>query len=308
MRNAFIKKLEELAEQDKDLILLSPDLGYKVLDDFKEKFPKQFLNTGVSEANTMGMAAGLAKDGKKVFVYSIIPFLTMRPYEQIRNDICYHNLNVKLVGVGAGYSYGDQGTTHHAVEDIGVMRIQPNMKVVCPGDPIEAGKATSALYLSDGPGYMRLGKAGEKILHREDLDFKLGKAIKMREGKDLTLIATGNMLETALEVADKMHREGLSSQVLSMHTVKPLDTEAIYKAADETSRIYTLEEHSKIGGLGSAVAEALTEYDGRIRHKMFGVKDQFFHISGTQQYLRGLNDLSPDQIYEAIKTDVAFVK
>jgi transketolase len=304
MRKAFIAALEKIVQENDDFMLITPDLGFNVFDDFKVKHKKNFLNCGVSEANAIGMAAGMALNGKKVFVYSIVPFITMRCYEQIRNDVAYHNLDVKIVGVGGGYGYGIMGTTHHAVEDIGLMRLQPNMKVVCPGDPIETEYATKSLFDSKGPAYLRLGKVGEKEIHKRPLNFELGKAIIVKEGTDLTLISTGNMLENTINVAELLSKENINTRVLSMHTVKPLDKDSIYDSALKTKKIYTIEEHAKIGGLGSAVAEVLSQSNYNYSFKMFGVNDEFLHVAGTQDYLRGLQGLKAEQISEEIKKDL----
>src|SRR3954469_25913320 len=255
MRTAFIKTLFELARTNKDVMLLVGDLGFGVVTDFAREYPDQFLNAGVAEQNMTGIAAGLALSGKIVFTYSIANFPTLRPLEQIRNDICYHRANVKVVAVGGGFAYGSLGATHHATEDLAIMRALPEMSVVAPGDPEEAAAATEAVAAHDGPCYLRLGRAGEQKVHARPIHFQLGKAIQVRQGGDLTIISTGGMLQTAVDTGDALSHRGLQVRVLSMHTLKPLDTDAVLSAARETGGIFTLEEHSIIGGLGSAVAE-----------------------------------------------------
>jgi len=209
------------------------------------------VNAGVAEQDMTGIAAGLALCGKIVFTYSIANFPTLRCFEQIRNDVCYHNANVKVVSVGGGLAYGALGVTHHATEDIAVMRTLPNMTVVAPGDAFEAELATRALVAQQGPAYLRLGRSGEPRVHWDGLDFQLGKSVRLTEGSDITLIATGTMLYTAVQVAERLSQDGIQARVLSMHTVKPLDAEAVHAAASETAAIVTIEEHSILGGLGS---------------------------------------------------------
>lgn len=296
MRTTFVKTLTALAMEDPSIMLLTGDLGFTVLEDFRDRLPKQYLNAGVAEQNMIGVAAGLALSGRRVFVYSIIPFVTFRCLEHIRNDLCYHHLPVCIVGVGGGYSYGHMGSTHHALEDIGVLRSLANMTVVCPGDPMETAAAVRAIAGLDGPCYLRLGKAGEPALHSANLKFKLGTAIQMRDGTDVTLIATGNMLETAVRTADLLKGQGISARLLSMHTVKPLDADAVAEAARETKLIVTIEEHSPIGGLGSAIAECLSENDCHTHHILCNAPDHFADRVGSQAYLRKQCGLEPETI------------
>src|SRR5437867_521792 len=209
MRTAFIKELFELAKQDDRIVLVVGDLGFGVVTPFMEQLPKQFLNAGVAEQNMTGIAAGLALSGKIALTYSIANFPTLRCLEHVRNDVCYHNANVKIVSVGGGFTYGAMGATHHAVEDIAVMRSLPNLVVVAPGDPVEARAATRAVIAYPGPCYLRLGKAGEPVVHQTPVEFELGKAIRMREGKDVTLISTGGILLNAVRAANLLAKEGI---------------------------------------------------------------------------------------------------
>ena len=260
MRIAFINTLSEIARQDKRVILLTGDLGFSVFEKYIEELPRQFLNMGVAEQNMTGVAAGLAMEGKIPIIYSIVPFATMRNFEQIRNDICYQNLNVKIVGVGAGFSYGPYGHTHHGLEDIGILRTLPNLVILAPGDPLEVKLATQAMLKHKGPVYLRLGKAGEPNVHEKLLQFKIGKGIIIIKGNDITLVATSTMLYRGCEVVKELEKKGIKTRLVSMHTIKPVDTELIHDSAQKTKAIFTLEEHSLIGGLGSAVAEVLAEY------------------------------------------------
>src|SRR3954469_9386749 len=255
LRTAFFDSLMKLAERDSRVFLVVGDLGFGVTEPFAKRFPKRYLNAGVAEQNMTGIAAGLALSSKIVFTYSIANFPILRCLEQIRNDVCYHRANVKVVAVGGGFAYGSLGATHHATEDLAIMRALPEMSVVAPGDPEEAAAATEAVAAHDGPCYLRLGRAGEQKVHARPIHFQLGKAIQVRQGGDLTIISTGGMLQTAVDTGDALSHRGLQVRVLSMHTLKPLDTDAVLSAARETGGIFTLEEHSIIGGLGSAVAE-----------------------------------------------------
>jgi transketolase len=305
MRGAFFRTLLTLAEQDDRVNLIVGDLGFGVVEKFAQRFPERFVNAGVAEQNMTGLAVGMALSGKVVFTYSIANFPILRCLEQVRNDVCYHNANVKIVAVGGGLSYGSLGSTHHATEDLAIMRSLPRMVVVAPGDPAEAEAATQAVASHPGPCYLRLGRAGESKVHRGEINFRLGNAIQVRDGKDLTLISTGGLLETAVQVAESLHHAGLQTRVLSMHTVKPLDTDAVLAAAHETGAIFTLEEHSVIGGLGGAVAELLAESsEVQVPFKRFGLPSAFMSTVGTQAYLRAQHGLSADPLATAIRSIV----
>jgi transketolase len=291
----------KLAERDSRVFLVVGDLGFGVTEPFAKRFPKRYLNAGVAEQNMTGIAAGLALSGKIVFTYSIANFPILRCLEQIRNDVCYHHANVKVVAVGGGFAYGSLGATHHATEDLAIMRALPEMSVVAPGDPEEAAAATEAVAAHDGPCYLRLGRAGEQKVYTRQINFRLGKAIQLREGSDLTLISTGGMLQTAVETSEALSHKGLQARVLSMHTLKPLDIDAILAAARETDAIFTLEEHSIIGGLGSAVAETLAEFAEReVAFKRFALPSAFACKSGTQEYLRARFGLGVESLTNAI--------
>jgi transketolase len=296
VRTAFIETLCELAEQDDRIWLLTGDLGYSVLERFAERFPGRFVNVGVAEQNMTGVAAGLALCGKIVFTYSIANFPTLRCLELIRNDVCYHNLNVKIVAVGGGLAYGSQGYTHHGVEDLAIMRALPNMTVIAPADPVETRAATTAMVDHLGPCYLRLGKASAPV-HQMMPDFQIGKAIVVRPGGDITLISCGGMLQTALEVAELLAVRNIAARVLSMHTIKPIDVQAILAAAKETKMLVAIEEHGLVGGLGSAVAEVLASAKlNGITFKVFGIPDKIVSRTGGQDYLRSESGLSSSAI------------
>lgn len=298
MRTAFIGAMLDLADKDDRIWLLCGDLGYSVLEPFAARFPDRYVNVGVAEQNMTGIAAGLALCGKIVFTYSIANFPVMRCLEQIRNDVCYHNLNVKIVAVGGGLAYGAQGYTHHGVEDFAVTRVLPNMTVLAPGDPVEAALATKALAAWPGPGYLRLGKAGEPVIHDVVPDFAIGKAITMREGTDVTLISTGATLGMTLSASRLLTEEGLSVRVLSMPTVQPLDREAVNQAMLETARVVTVEEHG-IGGLGSAIAELVAEADAAVRFKQVRLQGTPSGIAGSQTMLLTTQGVSVEHVLRA---------
>jgi transketolase len=287
MRTAFVDTLLRVARERPDIVLLTADLGFSVLERFRDALPRQFVNVGVAEQNMIGIAAGLAHLGKTVFVYSIANFPTLRCLEQIRNDVCYHGLPVRVVSVGGGLTYATQGYTHHGVEDIGIMRALPGMTVIAPGDPRETTCATEALCALPGPAYLRLGKAGEPAVHPGDLAFTVGRSIEVRGGNDLTLVSTGGMLLHAMETATRLATDGIEARVLSMHTVKPLDEAAIRRALAETRVLVTVEEHNVGSGLGAAVARVVATTDGpRARFRMFGIPDAPYDRVGGIGYMR----------------------
>jgi transketolase len=273
-----------------------------VVHEFQKRFPERFLNMGVAEQNMTGVAAGMALCGNVVFTYSISNFPTLRCMEQIRNDVCYHDANVKIVCVGGGVAYGSVGVTHFATEDIAMMRALPNMTVVAPGDPYETAQATLALAERPGPCYLRLGRAGEPTLHAPGTPFEIGRAIPLRDGGDVTIVATGGVLQNALEVGERLAADGIDARVVSMHTIKPLDVDALIAAAAETRAIVTLEEHSVIGGLGSAVLEALSDAGRRdVPVERVALPPQFPSQVGNQEYLWSVYGLSVDKITERVQ-------
>src|SRR5439155_2500612 len=226
-----------LAEQDERITLIVGDLGFGVVEPFARRFPHRLINAGVAEQNMTGIAAGLALSGRVVFTYSIGNFSTLRCLEQIRNDICYHEADVKIVAVGGGFAYGALGMSHHATENLAIMRALPGMVVVAPGDPFEVEQATRAVVAQSGPCYLRLGRAGEPRIHGPNVVFKLGRGIRVREGRALTIISTGGLLETALQVAQRLSIGGVEARVVSMHTLRPLDEAEIKSGAAEPGAI-----------------------------------------------------------------------
>lgn len=286
MRTKFINTLTELARKNENIFLITADMGYSVFESFREEFPNQFLNTGIAEQNSISLAAGLSTTGKTVFVYSIIPFITMRCFEQVRLDLAYNKTNVKLVGVGAGLTYGPFGASHHSIEDIAIMRSLPNMTVLCPGDPIETEQLVIQSCDVLGPVYIRLGKKGEPNIHQDNAIIKLGKASEVIKGNDLALITTSNMLETGKRWTDEWKEEGISVNLVSMHTIKPFDKQKILDLLERNMPIVSLEEHSIIGGLGSAISEIIAESGKSIKFLRIGIHDQYSHFVGSQEFQR----------------------
>jgi len=296
VRTAFVEGLELLAETDERVILVTGDLGFGVLDRFARRFPRQYVNAGVAEQNMVGLATGLALEGHVVFTYSIGNFATLRCLEQIRNDAAYHDANVNVVAVGGGFSYGPLGISHHATEDLAIMRSLPGVTVVAPGDATEARQVALAVASAKGTTYVRLDRSGAEATRPDD-GLVLGRARVLREGTDLTLIGTGGILGTVMDAAEALSAEGLECRVLSMHTVKPLDDDAVLRAATETGGIITIEEHSIHGGLAGAVAEICLER--RILPREFarvGLRAGFSSVVGSQSYLRSVYGMDSDAI------------
>ena len=286
LRTAFIDTLRELARIDDRIFLLTADMGYSVFETFRDEFPDRFLNTGIAEQNTIGVAAGLASRGKIVFVYSIIPFVTMRCFEQVRLDLAYNFMNVKLVGVGAGLTYGPLGSSHHALEDIAIMRSLPDMTVLCPGDPIETRELIKRSYEYEGPVYIRLGKNGEPKIHPDETRIEIGKSITVLEGNDLALITTSNMLETGKKWVEEWKQDGVNVSLISMPSLKPFDSSTVKNLIDKEIPIITLEEHSVIGGLGSIISQVIATTGKPVKFQQIGINDEFSHVVGGHEFQR----------------------
>lgn len=284
MRNTFINTLIELAKTDKRIFLLTGDLGFSVLEKFQQKFPERFFNMGVAEQNMIGVAAGLALSGKIVFVYSIVPFITMRCFEQIRNDLCFQNLNVHLIGIGGGVSYGCAGATHFALEDVSVMRSLANMTVITPGNYTETKASIEFSMKHQGPIYIRLGKEKVSITPTKE-NFQIDRGIVLEKGKDITIIATGSILELAKMVCIELKKRNLSVNLISMPMIKPLDEKIVLESAQKTKAIFTIENHGFIGGLGSAVSEVISESQYKILFRKFALSDKVNTFIGSQEYL-----------------------
>jgi len=305
MRNEFADELTRLADTDPRLVMLSGDIGNRLFDTFRARHPSRFFNCGVAEQNMMSVAAGMALSGLRPVAYTITPFVTTRCLEQIRVDVCYHEAPVIIVAVGAGLAYAGLGPTHHACEDIAFLRSLPGMVVCCPGDAWEVRAALRAALQQDRPVYIRMGKKGEPIIHPDiPAAFAFGRAITMREGDEVCLISTGNILPEVLHAADELARHGHSVRVLSMHTVKPLDTLALADAFRTCRVVATAEEHSPIGGMGAAVAEWMADSGTPVPRGgflRFHTGDAFFRQSGEQDFAREQLGLAGHQIAERVE-------
>lgn len=288
MRNSFIKSIIDIGK-DHNVILLINDTGQFVLREFSNNYPDRLINCGIAEQNMIGVAAGLAAMGKTVFVYSIASFFA-RCYEQIKVDICYHNMNVKFIGVGIGLSYGTMGITHHATEYIGMFRSLPNMMIVSPSDSIETSLVTEKIYNHYGPVYVGLGLNAEKNYHDDNYKYYLGKLDIIRSGKDISLIATGRMVENAMWASYILEKYNISAQVINVHTIKPLDKEGLDMHIRPV--VLSIEEHNINGGLGSAIAEYIAEDNQDIIFKRLGIIDRFCHEYGSRSYLEDRLKLS----------------
>ena len=305
MRDTVIRTLIDLGKNDKDIEIVTGDLGFGVLKPYWEALPNQFVNAGIAEQNMTGVAAGMALEGKKVFTYSIGNFPTLRCLEQIRNDCAYHNANVNIICVGGGYVYGSLGMSHHATEDIAVLRALPGVAVICPGDPIEAELAVKKIADTWGTCYLRLGRGGEKRINTGLKEFVIGKAYKLREAnRNVSLAAvfsTGAILEETSKACDILEEQGFSIEQYSFPTVKPIDREVIADCAERFEHIFTVEEHNVLGGFGGAVAEILSELGTDTKLHRIGINDFYCIEVGSQQYLREQVGINADGIAEKVR-------
>lgn len=302
MRDTFVKTLLEIAKKDKNVYIITGDLGFGVLKPFWDELPDQIINAGIAEQNMTSIAAGLAMQGKIVYTYSIGNFPTLRCIEQIRNDCAYHDANVKVVCVGGGFVYGSLGMSHHATEDIAMMRSLPNVTVVAPGDLVEAECATKAIYKQQGTCYLRLGRGGEKRIHDKLESFTIGKAIEIKKGEKVAVFSTGAIFDEVNEACEQLQAQGIVPTVYTFPTVKPIDKEVILNCAKTHSTIVTVEEHNLSGGFGSAVAEVLVEADS-VRAKLvrIALDDRYSSIVGNQKYLRKQYSIDAKTIADKIK-------
>lgn len=304
MRDHFIKALYALADQDPKILLATGDLGFGVFNEFREKKADQFINAGIAEQNMTQVATGMALEGYKVFTYSIANFPTLRCLEQIRNDAAYHNANVNVVSIGGGFSYGQLGISHHATEDLAIMRSIPDVTCIAPCGLWETMEATKAISQIPGTCYLRLDKDfGDDSPTRENEQFQVGKARILREGTDCTIVVCGGILSEAQSAAEILSKDhGIESRILSMHTIQPFDKESVIDASKETGAIITLEEHTINGGLGGATAEALLDAGAAPqRFLRIALEAGFSSIVGTQMYLRNKYKLDSESVVERIR-------
>ena len=300
MRSGIIKEIHNLMRKDENIYFLTGDLGYHVLEAMQAEFPKRVINMGVAEQNMMSVAAGLALSGKKVYVYSIIPFATMRCFEQIRNDVCYNNADVTILGVGSGLSYGILSATHFALEDIAIIRALPNISIFSPADEIEAVLGVKELYKQRKPAYIRIGKKEEPKIYDRAYDLKIGKGNLLLEGSDITLFSTGTIMSEVLNAAEILRGKKIKATIVNIHTIKPLDKNLVIQESRFKKHVFVVEEHGKIGGLGSAIAEAVCDEENFPQLTLIGTEDKFIKDIGSQDYLRRVTGLSSDKIASTI--------
>lgn len=304
MKKTFFDCIFEIAQKHPEFIFIKGDTAY--IPDYQAAFPNQYLDVGIAEQNMVGVAAGMALEGKIPFTYSIINFATMRCLEQIRNDIAYHNLNVKIVSCGQGFDYGPLGATHHATEDISIMRAIPGMKIFNPCDPVETRACVYAAFQSLGPCFIRNGHGGEAILHKGGIDnFEIGKAYPLMDGDEIVICASGSIAYEALEAGRKLRADGYDVGVYSFPTIKPIDKEFLSRVLETARLVVSVEEHTVVGGFGSAVAEVVAEiYAHKARFRRIGVKDTFAHVIGSREYLKEYYGIDVKAIVSEIKANI----
>lgn len=301
MRTAFVNTLDDLMRHHHDIIGITADMGFSVFENIQKKYPKRFFNTGVTEQSSMGLATGLALSGYKVFFYAQAAFATMRCFEQVRLDVGYNNVNVKVVGTAAGFSLNQLGVSHFAVEDVGLARLIPTMTIFTPGDPFEADWATKAAYTINGPAYIRLTKGGTPGVHEKKINIKIGEPIQLTQGSDLTICVSGSLLPQAYELTKKLASRFRIS-LYSFPTVKPINYKKTVDLIRRSRAVVTLEEHSIIGGLGSVLAEIIAESGLSPTFLRLGVPDTFTGITGSHEYLLDYNELSVPKLSKRILT------
>lgn len=300
MRNSFIQSVLNMAKENRNVEIVTGDLGFGVLKPFWEQCPDQFINAGIAEQNMTAMAAGMALEGKTVFTYSIGNFPTLRCLEQIRNDCAYHGANVKIVCVGGGFTYGSLGMSHHATEDLAVMRALPDVAVFAPADRVEAAAVAKAVAEYPGTCYIRLGRGGEKIAREQIDNFSVGKAIPVQHGSEVAIFSTGDIYSEVARAVEILEEQGIHPTVYTFPTVKPLDVQTVCDCAKNHRLIVTCEEHNVVGGFGSAVAEVMAEHSGIARLLRLGIEDRYCTEVGDQQFLRGIYGLQGAQIARRI--------
>ena len=302
MRDGFVDTLVELAAEDERVILVTADLGFGIFDKYVARFPDRFINVGVAEQNMIGVSTGLALDGWKIFAYSIGNFSTLRCLEQIRNDASYHGANVNVVCSGGGFTYGNLGMSHHATEDLSIMRALPGVTVLAPCDRFEARHATRALVNLPGVGYLRIEKQVPIETSESGGAFVVGKARRVRDGSDVTIIGSGGVVAGAIAAADELAKQGISARVVSMHTLTPVDADEIHDAAINTRAIVTVEENQISGGLGGAVAEVCVEAGLGVKFKRLGLSGVYSSIVGDQDFLRNYYGMGASAISAAVRS------
>lgn len=304
MRTAIIDEIYKTMSVNKNAYFLTGDLGYNAVEKIEQSFPTRFINMGVAEQNMIGIASGLALTGKKVYVYSIIPFLTMRCFEQIRNDICYHDLDVTLLGIGAGLAYGILSATHFALEDVAILRPLPNMSIFSPADEMEAIFGMRYLKHYHHPVYVRIGGRQEPTIYPKPYNFHFGKGVVLKKGKDVVIFATGTIIDEVLKAAKLLITYKIYPTVIDIHTLKPIDKNIIILNAKKAKYVFTVEEHGVIGALGSAVSEIVSEFVPCVKVVRIGTEDKVIKDVGTRLYLRKILGLDASGIARKILSNI----
>lgn len=302
MRDGFFDSLYNLAKKDKSVILITSDTGAICLDKFKKRLNKQYINIGIAEQNMVSVAAGMAMSGKRVYIYAIVPFATMRCYEQIRVDLCCMNLPVTIVGIGAGFDYSTLGPTHHGTEDIALMRSLPGMAIYSPSDTLMASSIAGFSYKQSGPQYIRLDRTGYPLIYKDKKDIDIDKGFSViKKGTDLYIIATGRMVYNALKVVKRLSAYSIKAGVVDLFRIKPFNAEGMWSVVKEAGHVMTLEEHFITGGIGSLISEMLISKKRAPLFKPFGIPDHFCRKYGTREYLYSLNKIDSDSVTESIR-------
>ncbi|MCK4788053.1 MAG: hypothetical protein KAV87_30145 [Desulfobacteraceae bacterium] len=299
MRDTFFDKLYEIAKKDRNIILVSADMGAPSLDKFRRDLSTQFINVGIAEENMVTVATGLALSGKKVFIYAIMPFATSRCYEMIKVDLSLMNTPVTIVGVGAGFGYDDSGPTHHSTEDITIMRALPNMTILSPSDSIMAAEFAKISCNISGPSYVRLDRQVQPLLYTRDTNFSEGLS-SLRSGKDICIISTGNMVHKALEVSDKLTNYSIEAAVLDIYRLKPVNEKLLLEHSKNLQRVVTLEEHLLSGGVGSIVAEIMADNDETLPLKRIGIQDKYCYAYGDRENILSMCGLDTSSVTKTI--------
>ena len=303
MRFEAVRAVYEYGLKHDNTCFITGDYGHSKTEEIRRDFGDRYLNGGMSEQNIIGVAAGMAISGLKVAVYSIVPFITLRCLEQIKIDVCEQNVDVVIIGGGGGFAYGGAGATHYSIEELAALSALPNMKIAVPADPRETYELTKQLLELGGPGYIRIGSGRESALPVPEYQVEFGKGVVVRKGSDITIFASGTIVSEALRAANILEKNGTSTEVVNMHTIKPLDTDIVLDRGRNRKGIFTLEEHNLIGGFGSAIAATLLENNARpVVFKRFGVPDEWPKKVGAQQYLRDYFGLSAERVADKIKT------
>ncbi len=304
MRSSFINRLATLAKEDKKITMVVGDLGYGVLKSFYEDLPNQFINAGISEQNMMSMCASLGLCDKKVYAYSIGNFPSLRCLEQIRNDILYHDSNVKIISVGSGFGYGQLGMSHHATEDFGIMRCLPNIIIFTPSDPLEAEQIADLTLTTNKPAYIRLGKGKEPIIHDHNFKVEIGKSLEIIKGTRVALFVAGPGSDEAYNAANELNSRGISTALYSFPTIKPIDKKRILKCFKDFELIITVEEHNIVGGFASIISEVAMEQKNKAILKKVGLNDEYVSIVGTQKYIREKYNITKNQIIKIVTKEL----